>query len=286
MIMEKKKYILLMSETFELPCGTILHRIKAVRDFGNVRKGELGGFVEKKGNLSHKDTCWVYDNAMIYGDAVVTEYAQIKNNASVYGNARVYGSAMITGSSRIFGTARVCGHARVYDNVRVCGSSRVEDDAILSGRAYVSGTARICDHAFIEDNAAIGGNSTVCGKSSLSENARIYDNAVVRDVDVCGNARLRSDANVCNMSDYVVIGPLGSRNGYTTFYKNKYGDISVACGCFVGNVTKFKETVESMYGEKGSHPNMLYYNQYMNAIDFVTKTIAHKPNIGEEECLI
>ena len=39
----------LTDETIDVS-GTTLHRIKALKDFGNVKKGELGGYV-KKGEL-------------------------------------------------------------------------------------------------------------------------------------------------------------------------------------------------------------------------------------------
>lgn len=38
--MEQKKYKL-TSETITLPNGTVLHRIKALRDFGDVKAGDL-----------------------------------------------------------------------------------------------------------------------------------------------------------------------------------------------------------------------------------------------------
>ena len=34
--------------------GTKLFRIKALIEFGNVKAGELGGFVEKEENLNHE----------------------------------------------------------------------------------------------------------------------------------------------------------------------------------------------------------------------------------------
>lgn len=34
--------------------GRTLHRIVALRDFGNVRKGDIGGWIEKEDNLSSK----------------------------------------------------------------------------------------------------------------------------------------------------------------------------------------------------------------------------------------
>lgn len=48
-----------------------LCRIKALRDFGNVKKGDIGGYIEKEANLSHDGDCWVYDNAQVCGDALV-----------------------------------------------------------------------------------------------------------------------------------------------------------------------------------------------------------------------
>lgn len=47
----EKKYIL-TEETKEVG-GHILHKIQAVRDFGDVQKGDLGGWVESEENLSH-----------------------------------------------------------------------------------------------------------------------------------------------------------------------------------------------------------------------------------------
>ena len=78
--------------------GRKLFRIKALVSFGDVTAGDLGGYVEKEGNLSHDGNAWVYDNAWVYG------------NAQVYGNARVCGDA------QVYGNARVCGDAQVYGN--------------------------------------------------------------------------------------------------------------------------------------------------------------------------
>lgn len=44
--------------------GKKLFRIKALVAFGNVEKGELGGFIEKEDNLSHGGNAWVSGNAL------------------------------------------------------------------------------------------------------------------------------------------------------------------------------------------------------------------------------
>ena len=68
--MEEKKYEL-TDETIEVN-GKILHRIKSLKDFNNVKKGDLGGCVENEGNLSQKGNCWIYDNAIVYDNAYVS----------------------------------------------------------------------------------------------------------------------------------------------------------------------------------------------------------------------
>ena len=68
---------------------TVLYRIKALVDFGNVRAGDLGGYIEKEENLSHYGNCWVYDDAFVYDDALVCD------------NARIYGNTDVTGQSNL-----------------------------------------------------------------------------------------------------------------------------------------------------------------------------------------
>ena len=67
--------------------GTKLFRIKALIEFGNVKAGELGGFVEKEENLSQDGNAWVYDNACVCGNACVygdAGYATVHGFGSEY----------------------------------------------------------------------------------------------------------------------------------------------------------------------------------------------------------
>ena len=87
--------------------GRILRRIRAVRDFGRVKAGDLGGWIEAEGNLSHDDECWVHGNAQVYGKALVYGNAHVCGNAHVHGNVWVYGDAKVYGSSRVYGNADI-----------------------------------------------------------------------------------------------------------------------------------------------------------------------------------
>ena len=97
-------------------CGKTLHRIKALRDFGDVKTGALGGYIEAESNLSHDNDSWVYGNAWVSGNAWVYGNAQVSGNAWVYGNAQVYGDAQVSGNAWVYGNAQVSGNAWVYGN--------------------------------------------------------------------------------------------------------------------------------------------------------------------------
>lgn len=62
-----KKYILYKQES------NGLWRIRACKDFGTVKKGEFGGFVESESNLSHEGTCWIRDGMKVTGKTRVVD---------------------------------------------------------------------------------------------------------------------------------------------------------------------------------------------------------------------
>ena len=63
--------------------GKTLYRIRAVRDFGSVKTGEFGGYIEKEENLSHFGNAWVSGNAKVSGNARVSGNAKVCANAEV-----------------------------------------------------------------------------------------------------------------------------------------------------------------------------------------------------------
>ena len=84
-----------------------LYQIEALKDFSDIKKGDLGGWIEKESNLSQQGDCWVSgsamvcDNAQVSSNAMVSGNAIVSGNARVFGNARVYGNAIVSGLSLI-----------------------------------------------------------------------------------------------------------------------------------------------------------------------------------------
>ena len=118
----------LTDETINL-CGKKLRRIKALKDFEDVKKGDKGGFIEDEHNLSHDGNSWVCDNARVYSNAWVYGNARVCDNAMVCGDARVCGNAWVYGNARVCDNAMVCGDARVCGNAIVCGNIKIENNS-------------------------------------------------------------------------------------------------------------------------------------------------------------
>ena len=119
-------------------CDDTLFKIRALKDFRNVKAGDLGGFVASNDNLSHDNDCWIYDDARVYGNAQVYDNAMIRGNARVDGRARISENAWVGEYARISGAANVCGTARIYGNAKVFGRVQICGYANVSGDAYIS----------------------------------------------------------------------------------------------------------------------------------------------------
>ena len=159
----EKKYKL-TEETINVN-GSILHRIEALKDFANIKKGDKGGFIEKEKNLSQRGDCWVYGDATIYDDAMVC------GNAEVYGNARVYYNANVYDDAKVYNYAQVRGNAEVYDNAKVCGNADVYGIARIYGYAQVCDNAEVCNNAEVYGYSQVSGNAEICGDAEITSNS-------------------------------------------------------------------------------------------------------------------
>lgn len=156
--MAEKKYEL-TDEEIDVN-GHILHRIKALVDFADVQKGDVGGFVESEKNLSQDGNCWLY------------------------GNSRAYENALVYGDASLWENAEVSGNARVMDEAEVSGNVKVTDEAIIEGDSECKG------------NCVIYGNAWVSNSSYLNGNVKVYDDAQVCNATLLDNVKAYGDARI------------------------------------------------------------------------------------------
>lgn len=210
----------LTEETITLETGQTLHRIEALRDFGDVKKGDKGGFVETEENLSHLGTCWVGGNG------------KVLDEARVLGNARVWGSAEISGGAVIWNKVNVWTFAKVSGDARICG------DAEISGYAKVSGDAKISRNAKIGEHAEIFGDAIVHGFAEISGNAIIDGNTIID-----GSAKIKGDAKISSNSDFIVMRNTWSSRRHFTYTKS---NDTWEVGCFYGTS---EELIKKAYAD-------------------------------------
>jgi NDP-sugar pyrophosphorylase family protein len=108
-----------------------LKRIRALRDFGDVRTGDLGGWIEKEDNLSQEGKCWVYHNAIAAGNSKISGGACIKDNAQIFDNIKISEMAIISGEARISGDSIISGTTHVSINACIFDSEEYQSARTL-----------------------------------------------------------------------------------------------------------------------------------------------------------
>ena len=172
------KYEILKDEFIEFN-DRKLYRIKALKDFRDVKKGTVGGYIESEQNLSQEGDAWVSGdarvsgNARVSGDAWVSGNAQVSGDARVSGNARVSGDAWVSGYARVSGNARVSGYARVLNRHSVVWFSNVGTEngtlTVYCGKNGLIAT-RGCFTGSVED--------------FLAKSAKVHDEKTKREYEL------------------------------------------------------------------------------------------------------
>lgn len=129
--MRKYKFIGLT----EMFYGYKMQQIQAVRDFGNVKKGEVGGWVCYDGQLSHDGDCWVGFNSRISYNICVCDNAQLFRS-------NIFGSCVV-GKSAVLEDVNTSVFGRIYHTIKNCDNVtsiiQTNYDICYSGYEIVKG---------------------------------------------------------------------------------------------------------------------------------------------------
>lgn len=204
--MYQRKYTRIKQWTY-LPDGRKLQRIKAVRSFGTINEGTIGGFIEYDENLSHHGNCWVADNAIAAGESrvrrnallrdrsriddhvIVSDSAIVQDKSLLRDDVLVYGHVVIGDQSFLAGSVTVCGHVHIFCRPRyTCsGKNRI---ANLCDLVMVKDFARLEGTILLRDHCIVGGNSIIRNNVRIIEHARIEDNALIESSACIGDHAL------------------------------------------------------------------------------------------------
>lgn len=304
----KKKYELVKESVIEEEySGVNLYRIRALKDFCDIKKGDLGGYVESEENLSQDGNCWIYNDAKVYGYAKVSDNAIVSDKVEVYGNAGVYGNAKIRNYVEVCDNVEVCGDAELFDNSRISDNARVHGNASVSDNAKIYGKTDISGDCWISDNARVHGDaevfghariygcaevfskSTVCGRANIHDEALIFGNCIIEDAEICENAYISGNVKIYNgakigrnaiidsSQKYITIGPIDDSSGITTFYLSATKFLFVIHeylhkGNYKGGIDEFMDYIDKEVDEK-------YKNVYLAAVNLAKAKLLSIPEL-------
>ena len=213
-----KKYTF-TKETIKID-GYILHRIKALKDFSNVKKGSLGGFIEKEENLSQDGNCWIYStkleldskvygDAKVYGNAIVDSGGSIiRDKVKIHNEAKVLGYNFIVGNAHVYEKATINDRCWIDGNCQIYGNATIQNDAVINDKAQIFENAVIGDHAHIDGEskikglAKVSGHAHVYGTAQVSGKCWIEGKSKVHDTVIDSNCTINGDAEISKANDF------------------------------------------------------------------------------------
>lgn len=228
-----------------------VYRIRALRDFtcpfklrpdGEildttlVKKGDLGGWVEKEENLSQEDGCWIFN------DAQVRENARVEGNARITGRSFIRGNAVVKGYSYLSGSANVYGNAVLDDCTRMDGMVSIGDDSTTNGTVNILNYSQVHGKSKLSGDIYLGG-AVVIKDANIAEGLHLVGNYTVA-FDVNGSntvAAYRTTEFAKKQNDYGI-----ERNGYDYFTASTKADIWSTHG-FLGTGEELIQFVERSY---------------------------------------
>nr|DAJ64623.1 MAG TPA: hypothetical protein [Caudoviricetes sp.] len=167
--MEDKKYEL-VPETVTKFYNRPMYRIRALKDFSDVKKGDLGGYVESEENLSQTGYCWIYDGSIVGLGAKVVEDAVVK------------------------------GYSNVIEYSRISNNAIVEKDSVIKGGSSIKFNSHVINSMVVGESFVAF--STINERSLIEQGSSIWYSTIGSNVIVKSGAVIRFDVN--SNEDYVV----------------------------------------------------------------------------------
>ena len=272
--MKNKKYKLTnISMRYE---GRTLYRIRALKDFLNVEKGDLGGWVSSEDNLSQEGDCWIYDEAKCMDNARMYDNSKMHDNSKIFGNCRMYDD------SEMYDSSEMHDHSEMYDSSEMHDYSRMFDDSKMYGNSKMYDHSMMYDHSKMNDHSEMNdysimyNNSEMHGYSKMRDNSRMYNNSKIYDCSIMhGNSTMYEDSEMHD--EEVLYGKLASK-------VDEFVEISIPKGRIITGVLKdkkilynigcqseiTKETfIKRIYNEGGGIEKNPHRKSYLKIIDII-----------------
>lgn len=272
-----------MTKKYELTDNTIkvdgrtLYQIVALKDLPSkiVRKGTLGGYIEREDNLSQKGDCW------IYGNAKVMRSGHVSGDASIYDDALITGGTILD-EAVVKENAQIRSGVLINDNAMIGGHVICEGNVIIGGNAFINGDTKIISKPSpliteirgnarikctrIGDDVTINGNTFIMGDITVNEatlegKCEISGSGIhIKGVEI-NDGNIGSNALIESPDSYLIVSPIGEDNKTFTAYKTYDGRIKCTHGFFEGSLDEFEKSIKDLKTK-----NLQTYAEYQTVI--------------------
>lgn len=166
------------------------YRIRALKDIPrhNVSKGDIGGWVEHKRNLSQSGDSWIADDARVGDESMVRADALVSHQASIFGKSYVQDDSRVLHRATVVNT-------RLDDSVQVEGESHVYDSD-LREHLIVTQQARIENSRISAEGSLISGNVLLKDVKMTLKNVKIFNEAIIMNSEFGTTSRPITDVMI------------------------------------------------------------------------------------------
>ncbi len=223
-----------------------IYRIRALRNiatpFGNIKKGDLGGFVQHENNIYQFDDTWVFDGCVFCGDN-----AQIRDNSYICDGAQCISNSGVIRNSILKGDVKVGGNGfLVIDDSLLNGVVRLTGNDIDINGALINGKGKqgvVAENLRTLDTETRGTNAAGAKKGVEQKFANIIagDGIVVKTWASVENTIIRNAVKIqganllyCNVSGNVEVLDSVIRNSQISGKANIVQSY-VSDGCSIGD---------------------------------------------------
>ena len=160
---------------------------------------------------------------------------------------------------------KIADHVIIMEHSRVLARSEIGQNVVIGAMTVIHEGVEIYPYAVIGNGATINMDAVIDRQVRIGERVSIGKRTKIESFvgRIFSGAIIGNDVTIHSAYDYVVIGPLGTREAMLTGYKRK-GKLMVATGCFNGTAGKFEERV------KATHRfNLRHKAEYLHALAYL-----------------
>lgn len=191
-VIKNSKYELVKDDVKEVTYNTrymtnqtaTVYRIRALKNFGDVKAGDLGGYVSSQDNLGRSGTCWVHDDSVVAGTGKVMGNSQVRDHSFIYSGVHVRGDSVIRNSTVMNNESKtlkivdetienqVIGKRVVETNKEMVSENSIEDlDAMLEAFKLLTSRMKNCLMKSLQ-------NMKACFKTSKIKSSKVIRGVV------------------------------------------------------------------------------------------------------------